>query len=120
MNRITSLTLAACGKEQSDDSETITIRALNTNKERAEIEVPYNPERIASLDMPALDILDSLGLGDRIVGSAKVTIEYLTKYTPDNSGGKIANLGSVKTADREQVAACAPDVILQLINARAL
>ena len=61
--------------------------------------------------MPALDILDSLGLGDRIVGSAKVTIEYLTKYNPDNSGGKIANLGSVKTADREQVAACAPDVI---------
>ena len=55
--------------------ETITIQALNANKEMADIEVPYDPQRIAILDMPALDIVDALGLGDRIVGSAKVTIE---------------------------------------------
>ena len=105
-------TLASCNNEpETQDPETVTIKALNANKERVDIEVPYNPERIAVLDMPALDILDSLGLGDRIVGSAKVTIEYLTDYNPDDSNGKIANLGSVKTADMEQVAACAPDVI---------
>ena len=105
-------TLASCNNEpENQDPETVTIKALNANKERVDIEVPYNPERIAVLDMPALDILDSLGLGDRIVGSAKVTIEYLTNYNPDDSNGKIANLGSVKTADLEQVAACAPDVI---------
>ena len=105
-------TLASCNNEpENQDPETVTIKALNANKERVDIEVPYNPERIAVLDMPALDILDSLGLGDRIVGSAKVTIEYLTDYNPDDSNGKIANLGSVKTADMEQVAACAPDVI---------
>ncbi|MBQ7921452.1 MAG: ABC transporter substrate-binding protein [Clostridia bacterium] len=104
-------TLASCGEEQNQAPETVTIKALNANKELTDIEVPYDPERIAVLDMPALDILDSLGLGDRIVGSAKVTIEYLTQYNPDDSDGKIANLGSVKTADMEQVAACAPDVI---------
>ena len=105
-------TLASCNNEpETQDPETVTIKALNANKELTDIEVPYNPERIAVLDMPALDILDSLGLGDRIVGSAKVTIEYLTQYNPDDSNGKIANLGSVKTADMEQVAACAPDVI---------
>ena len=91
--------------------ETITIQALNGNKEMADIEVPYDPQRIAILDMPALDIIDALGVGDRIVGSAKVTIEYLTQYNPDDSNGAIANLGSVKTADLEQVAICEPDII---------
>ena len=120
---VMALSLAACGTagntettEAHDhthaaDSETITIRALNANKEMADIEVPYDPQRIAILDMPALDIVDALGLGDRIVGSAKVTIEYLTQYNPDDSGGAILNLGSVKTADLEQVAICEPDII---------
>ena len=90
---------------------TVTINAYNAEKVYGEVEVPYDPQRIAVLDMAALDILDSLGLGDRIVGSAKVTIEYLTDYNPDDSEGKIANLGSVKTADMEQVAICEPDVI---------
>ena len=117
--------LAACGSTSSpspsapaspspgEDSkpETITIQALNANKEMADIEVPYDPERIAILDMPALDIVDALGLGDRIVGSAKVTIEYLTDYNPDGSNGAILNLGTVKTADLEKVAACEPEII---------
>ena len=91
--------------------ETVTIKSYNGNKELVEIEVPYNPQRIAILDMPALDIVDALGLGDRIVGSAKVTIEYLVDYNPDDSEGRILNLGTVKTADLEQVALCEPDII---------
>lgn len=91
--------------------ETITIQALNANKEMTDVEVPYDPKRIAILDMPALDIVDALGMGDRIVGSTKVTIEYLTDYNPDDSNGSIINLGTVKTADLEKVAACEPDII---------
>ena len=98
------------GTEESKP-ETITIQALNANKEMTDIEVPYDPQRIAILDMPALDIVDALGVGDRIVGSAKVTIEYLTDYNPDDSNGAIMNLGTVKTADLEKVAACEPDII---------
>lgn len=98
------------GTEESKP-ETITIQALNGNKEMADIEVPYDPQRIAILDMPALDIVDALGVGDRIVGSASVTIEYLTNYNPDDSNGAIMNLGTVKTADLEKVAACEPDII---------
>ena len=129
---VMALSLAACGTTSGEGTtpptedpiqnneaeaqtepkpETITIQALNGSKEMADIEVPYDPQRIAILDMPALDIIDALGVGDRIVGSAKVTIEYLTQYNPDDSDGKIANLGSVKTADLEQVAACEPDII---------
>ncbi len=111
--------LAACANTGTEDAtsentekpETVTIQSLNANKELADLEVPFDPQRLAVIDMPALDILDSLGLGDRIVGSAKVTIEYLTQYNPDDSEGKILNLGSVKTADLEQVAACEPDLI---------
>ena len=91
--------------------ETVTVQSLNANKETVDIEVPFDPQRIAILDMPALDIIDVLGVGDRIVGSAKVTIEYLTDYNPDDSNGGIINLGTVKTADLEKVAACEPDII---------
>jgi iron complex transport system substrate-binding protein len=110
------LSMAACGKaettvENKSEPEMITIQAFNANKEITDMEVPYDPQRIAILDMPALDIIDALGLGDRIVGSAKVSIEYLKDYNPDADGSEIVNLGTVKTADLEKVAACEPDVI---------
>lgn len=110
--------MAACGNTKTNDNggssespETITIQALDANSEMAEIEVPYNPKRIAILDMPALDIVDALGVGERIVGSAKVTIDYLTDYNPDDADLSIMNLGTIKTADLEKVAACNPDII---------
>lgn len=117
--------MAACGNTETKDNtgnnesnvntetkpETITIQALNENKEMSEVEVPYDPQRIAILDMPALDIVDALGVGNRIVGSAQVSIEYLTDYNPDDSNGAIMNLGTIKTADLEKVAACEPDII---------
>ena len=110
-----ALSLAACGTETATPdasmSETVTIQALNANKELTDIQVPFDPQRIAVLDMPALDIIDALGLGNRIVGSAQVTIEYLTDYNPDDTDGAILNLGTVKTADLEKVAACEPDII---------
>lgn len=107
--------MSACGNseinENSDNNKTITVQALDENMEKTEVEVPYDPQRIAILDMPALDIVDALGLGDRIVGSTKVSIEYLTDYNPDTSDGAIMNLGTIKTADLEKVAACEPDII---------
>ena len=114
-----ALSLAACGTSGGPETiasaerkpETVTIQALDANKEMTDIEVPFDPQRIAILDMPALDIVDALGLGERVVGSAKVTIEYLTDYNPDDSAGGIMNLGTDKTADLEKVAACEPDII---------
>ena len=88
--------------------ETVTITSLNAEREPFELEVPYDPQRIAILDMPSLDILDRLGLGDRVVGSATTTLEYLQAYVP---GDTIANLGTIKEADLEAVMACEPDVI---------
>ena len=47
-----ALSLAACGSTEIITSaerkpETVTIQALNANKEMTDIEVPYDPQRIA-------------------------------------------------------------------------
>lgn len=91
----------------SETPETVTITSLNANREPAELEVPYNPERIAILGMASLDILDALGVGDRVVGTATTSLDYLQDYITDD----IANLGTIKEADLEAVMACEPDVI---------
>ena len=115
MKKLVSLLLAilmllgmATAALAEDAPETITITSLNAEREPVELEVPYDPQRIAILDMPSLDILDRLGLGDRVVGSATTTLEYLQAYAP---GDTIANLGTIKEADLEAVMACEPDVI---------
>ncbi|RJV27990.1 ABC transporter substrate-binding protein [Coprococcus sp. AF18-48] len=93
-------------KEQTP--ENVMIKSFNGNKEEVDLEVPYDPERIAVLDMASLDILDNLGMGDRVVGSASTSLEYLTDYV-DNE--EVANLGTIKEADLEAVMECDPDVI---------
>ena len=91
----------------NETPESVTITSLNANKEAAELEVPYDPQRIAILDMASLDILDALGVGDRVVGTADTSLDYLQDYINDD----IANLGTIKEADLEAVMACEPDVI---------
>ena len=88
--------------------ETITITSLNGNREPVELEVPYDPQCIAILDMASLDILDALGVGNRVVGSASTSLDYLQSYVTDEN---ISNLGTIKEADLEAVMACEPDVI---------
>ena len=116
--------LAACGQVKEDKTtlsgesevkaateqapESVTITTLNGNKEKIEITVPYNPQRIAVLDLAALDIIDNLGLGDRVVGTAGTSIDYLSAYVENKD---IKNLGTIKEADMEAVMECEPDVI---------
>ena len=93
--------------QNNETPESVTITSLNANKEAAELEVPYDPQRIAILDMASLDILNALGVGDRVVGTASTSLEYLQDYINDD----IANLGTIKEAALEAVMACEPDVI---------
>lgn len=89
--------------------ESITVTTKNGNGEEIPVEIPYSPERIAVMDLAALDIIDSLGLVDRVVGMSKGTsIDYLQDYNTDE---KIANLGTIKEADLEAVMSAEPDVI---------
>ena len=104
-----AVSLAACGQaeEKSNTSkkaeteqtkeqtpENVMIKSFNGNKEEVNLEVPYDPERIAVLDMASLDILDNLGMGDRVVGSASTSLEYLTDYVDNEEvfiGGRLAS-----------------------------
>ncbi|HIS85467.1 MAG TPA: ABC transporter substrate-binding protein [Candidatus Faecivicinus avistercoris] len=100
------LTLASAVAEETP--ATVTITSLDASGAAVELEVPYDPQRIAILDMAALDILMSLGLGDRVVGSASTSLSYLQDVV---SREGVANLGTIKEADLEAVMACEPDVI---------
>lgn len=106
--------LIACGTDKSDNESTkeektsVTITSLDASKNEIELEVPYNPKRIAILDLASLDIIDELGVGDRVVGMASTSIDYLEKYSNDAS---IKNLGTIKEADLEAVMECEPDII---------
>ena len=116
------LALAACGSNDTtseattgttaaEDTSTpteVTITSLNGNGDPTDLTVPYDPQRIAILDMASLDILDALGLGDRVVGTASTSLDYLQSYVTDEN---VANLGTIKTADLEAVMAAQPDVI---------
>lgn len=93
---------------EAEKPETVTITSLNGNAEEIQLTVPYDPQRIAILDFAALDILDNLGLGDRVVGSASTTLDYLEKYTTADG---VEQLGTIKEADLEAVMACEPDII---------
>ena len=88
--------------------ETVTITCLNGAKEAIELEVPFDPQRIAILDLASLDILDSLGVGDRVVGMASTSIDYLSSYSENTD---LVPLGTIKEADLEAVMECEPDVI---------
>lgn len=105
-----TITAESSTEESSSEQapEKITIKTLNGAKEEIDLEVPYNPERIAILDMAALDILDNLGLGEKVVGSASTSLEYLQSYVTKDT---IENLGTIKEADLEAVMASEPDVI---------
>ncbi len=96
------------GNEETSEPETVTITSLDGNGEETQVEVPYRPERAALLDMASLDIIDSIGEGDCVVGSATTSLDYLQDYVTNEN---IKKLGTIKEADLEAVMESEPDVI---------
>lgn len=95
--------------QASETPESVTVTTLNGNGEKVELEVPYNPERVAILDMAVLDMMDNWDLGAQIVGMPKSSkIDYLMEY---NNNEDIVNLGTLKEVDMEALMASEPDVI---------
>lgn len=89
--------------------ESVTLTTRNGAGETVEVEFPYDPEKLAVLDLGALDIIDNIGFGDRIVGLAKgSSIDYLQDYLANDD---LANLGTVKEADLEALLESEPEVI---------
>lgn len=116
---VCAFSLTACGTKSTVSSsqesatqitpEKVTIQTLNAEKSVMDLEVPYNPQRVAILDLSILDMLDNWDLGDRIVGLAKgSSVDYLSDYVKNDN---IANLGTLKEADMEALMSCEPDII---------
>lgn len=109
-----ALLLSGCAqasKQEDGKNEraTISVTTLNGNQESVELEVPYDPQRIAILDMAVLDMLDNWGLGNRVVGMSKSSkIDYLLAY---NDNADIADLGTLKEVDMEALMVSEPDII---------
>lgn len=99
-----ALMLMSAALAETAQNETVTITSFNGNYEAVELTVPYDPQRIAILDMASLDILNALGLSDRVVGSASTSLDYLKNIV---SAEGVENLGNIK----EAVMACEPDII---------
>lgn len=105
--------LAACGTANNattqPPAETIALTTRNGAGETITVDFPKNPQRLAVLDLGALDILDNIGYGDRIVGVAKgSSIDYLQSYLTDEN---LMHLGTVKEANLEALMECDPEII---------
>ncbi|MDR1510056.1 MAG: ABC transporter substrate-binding protein [Synergistaceae bacterium] len=86
-----------------------TRASVTISHARGTVEVPYNPRRVAILDMSVLDMLDAWGLSERVVGMPKDSrVGYLMKYIDDPA---ITNLGNLKEVDMEALNSLEPDVI---------
>lgn len=106
--------LAGCSLKSGNEGE----KELNGQQEIITVthtlgstEVNANPQKIVVLDWAILDIIDSLNLGDKVVGIPKSSnaVSYLEKYAKEAS---ISNVGTVKEADMEAIYALEPDLIL--------
>lgn len=117
-----AFTMAACGSSGGDSGtagteqvlqtetevqtpSSITVEALNGASEVIEVEVPYDPQVIVTLDAASTDILSNLGVADRIVGTTTPEA-YLADYVAD-----AVNVGTAKTFDVEAIMELQPDII---------
>lgn len=105
--------LAGCGVKSSKDGESKKdnqVETVEIKHSNGTTKVQCDPQKIVVLDWAVLDIIDSLGLGDKVVGIPKSgnTLSYLKQYAENTS---IKNTGTVKEADMEAIYALEPDVI---------
>lgn len=90
------------------NAENLELDSKNSKGEAIKISVPKDPKRIAVLDPAMLDMIDAMGLGDRIVALTPLKIDYLAKYNDK----KELNVGTAKEVDLEKIMVAKPDLIL--------
>lgn len=92
------------------NAQTVNIETRASEGKVLQVEVPLNPQRVVALNYETIDILDSLGLGDRIVGMIKKggVPKHLQKYA-DNP--EILDMGGMKEINMEALVAVKPDII---------
>lgn len=98
-------TTSTADQNKSKSDQTLTL----TNNHR-EVTIPLSPQRVVVFDIGALDVMDDLGVADRIVAMAKQGIpQYLRKYESDKD---IVNAGGLMDPNFEKIHAARPDLII--------
>lgn len=100
---------AASAKADATETPTeVQVASWDGEGNAVEVTVAFDPQRIVTLDMACLDILDSLGEAGRVVGSSSTRLDYLVDIVEAEG---VEGCGTVKEADMEAIMACEPDVI---------
>ena len=114
---VVSTSLVACSQpatedkqEESKEPTTQMVTVSDAKGQDIEVEFPTQLDKIVVLNYQTLDFLDSVGMGDKVVGLIKEgTIpEHLKKYQEDEN---IVNVGSMKDLDMEAIMSLEPDAI---------
>lgn len=105
------LTLASCSSPREGAPEGGTGEgAVTVRDSHGEVSLDAPPERIVVMDLGALDTLDALGVGDRVVGIPKGSTipEHLQKFAGDD----VTNVGSLLEPDLEAINSAKPDLVI--------
>ncbi|WP_347351072.1 siderophore ABC transporter substrate-binding protein [Intrasporangium sp.] len=104
-----ALPLAACGTTTGPAASSAGQPNVTVTHAQGTSTVPAAPGRVVVLDLAVLDTLDTLGLGDTVVGLPKGNLpEFQSGFKAD----KYAAVGTFFEPDVEKIAELDPDVIL--------
>ncbi|KAF1301228.1 siderophore ABC transporter substrate-binding protein [Enterococcus sp. JM9B] len=99
--------LTACGSQGAKESVAAKPAEITVTAAEGETTIPLNPKKVVVFDNSAIDTMDALGVGDRIIGAATTNMpDYLEAYqTVDSAGG-------IKEPDLEKINQMQPDLII--------
>ena len=112
---IFTLGLAACGNtgtegtdgSESNHSSEVAQKDITITDANGEITVPYQPKKVVVFDNSALDTLNTLGLGDVVVGAPTSNLpSFLSDFK------SIESAGGIKEPDLEKINKMQPDLII--------
>jgi len=100
----TAASTAAQSEVSTEDETHTDIEVTDSN---GKVTVPYQPEKVVVFDNSALDTMNVLGVGDRVVGAAISNLPaYLSAFeTVESAGG-------IKEPDLEKINQLQPDLII--------
>lgn len=100
----TAASTAAQSEVSTEDETHTDIEVTDSN---GKVTVPYQPEKVVVFDNSAIDTMNVLGVGDRVVGAATSNLPtYLSAFeTVESAGG-------IKEPDLEKINQLQPDLII--------
>jgi len=84
--------LAGCGSQEKGESTSASTAAaapaeIEVTDSNGKVTVPFSPKKVVVFDNSALDTMDALGVGDRVVGAAtsikEPDLEKINQIQPD-------------------------------------